>query len=758
VSTAGKITVILATDLTQYSGGLTKASNQLAAFGKRIDHVSAGMTRMGKSLAMKVTAPIVAGLGFGLKQYANFDQAMTESFAIMDNVTDAQKKAASDLAKTLSMELAFSADQLAGNYFNLFSAGMDVEDGMKNLKGVAQFAMAGMFDLATATKLAADAQSSMGLKVGTAAQKQKNLIRIMDVLVKANKLATTTTEEIAEALASGAGAEMRKFNIPLEEGVAVLAAFAEQGKKGKVAGEGFTITLRGIQKAAAEGAPWVRKLVYDINTGKLLNMADIVDNFTGALSGLSNEAFYAKMRIMGFTEESDKWVSKLIGIGPMISRFEGELWKAGGTAEKVANEQLKSFTNQMVLLWNTIKVLAIEMGEVLVPSIIWLRSKIQNAAIWFWNLTEGMKKFIVFAALIAASVGPALILLGGLGFVLSGIVMAFSTLAAVGASVLGFFAFLVTPVGMLVIGLTALGVILAYFLVDWKNLGKAISDTFKKSWESLKTFATNTAGFFFNFRENWAILTKWIDDNWDQLMENMRHWTVAFFKMLLVNAKTIVENMSKLFAVFAGWLADNFPGWAVAAMEGAVNVVADFFDWLEIAAKKIGTSFWDWITGRSTGSFQDWIDNSIKDFLKAFTATGSLAERIQKADLKELRGAGEFFQSFQALQGPEFNLSFGKSAEKLADALNNIPSVVDDIAMDGIGGVPSGEGATNVLSGALERGSAEAFEASFRGRNTDQKIEENTKTSARESVKQTALLEDMVQSLEGLDLETVSIG
>ena len=42
---------------------------------------------------------------------------------------------------------------------------------------------------------------------------------------------------------------MRKFNIEVESGVAVLATWADQGEKGRKAGEMFNIVTRDLEKA-----------------------------------------------------------------------------------------------------------------------------------------------------------------------------------------------------------------------------------------------------------------------------------------------------------------------------------------------------------------------------------------------------------------------------------------------------------------------------------------------------------------------------
>src|SRR6056297_3127858 len=108
---------------------------------------------------------------------------------------------------------------------------------------VAKFAQAGMFDMATATDIATDAQSALGLTSEDAAENLDNLTRVTDVFVKANTLANTSVQQISEALTNKAGAALRVVNKDVEEGAAVLALFADQGVKGADAGEKLNVVL-----------------------------------------------------------------------------------------------------------------------------------------------------------------------------------------------------------------------------------------------------------------------------------------------------------------------------------------------------------------------------------------------------------------------------------------------------------------------------------------------------------------------------------
>jgi len=165
--------------------GLDNAERSLRDAGRN-------MERAGQTLTAAVTAPIAAvGVG-AVKAFADFDQAMTESLSIMSDVSDMQRREMTDAAKEVARQTTLSAEQAAESYFFLASAGLDAEESIAALPQVANLAQAGAFDMATATDLATDSMSAMGLEVN-------ELTRVTDVMTKANEIANTSVEQFGKA-------------------------------------------------------------------------------------------------------------------------------------------------------------------------------------------------------------------------------------------------------------------------------------------------------------------------------------------------------------------------------------------------------------------------------------------------------------------------------------------------------------------------------------------------------------------------------
>jgi len=314
----------------------------------------------------------VAGLAvISVKAFAEFDAAMVKSTAIMGDVSDAMRNDMSAAAREVAKTTTFSAAQAAEAFFFLASAGLDAEQSIAALPKVAEFAQAGMFDMATATDLLTDAQSALGLSSDDAAENLENLANLSDILVKANTLANASVQQFSEALTNKAAASMRNLGIATEEGVAVLAVFADQGIKGSEAGTTFNATIRGMTQGVERNSAAFKEMgieVFDAE-GNFNSVAKIIGGMEVAFDGLSTEQQRAKLSQLGYTEETLNGTLALLGNSAAIREYEASLISSGGTAEQVAANQLTSFTAQLDLMKSKFADIGIEIGSRLAPSL-----------------------------------------------------------------------------------------------------------------------------------------------------------------------------------------------------------------------------------------------------------------------------------------------------------------------------------------------------------------------------------------------------
>src|SRR6056297_1964772 len=261
---------------------------------KGIRGAEASLKKFGKAAGVAAAAATAAVAGIAaasVREFAKFDSALNKSISIMGNVSDTLQEDMANTAREVAKSTTFSAEEAAEAYFFLASAGLDAEQQIAALPQVAQFVQAGMFDMATATDLATDAQSALGLASDDAGENLDNLTRVTDVFVAANTLANTSVEQLATALTSKAGNALKTVGKDVEEGAAALAVFADQGIKGERAGTLLTNTIFGLTERAKAAPEEFEKLglsIFDADEN-IRSFSDISKDLTEALSSMTKE-------------------------------------------------------------------------------------------------------------------------------------------------------------------------------------------------------------------------------------------------------------------------------------------------------------------------------------------------------------------------------------------------------------------------------------------------------------------------------------
>ena len=639
-----KLVVRLLADDKQYQRTIDRVEKRTAAMARKL-------TATGAKMTAAITLPILAMGAVAVREFARFDQAMTQSTSIMD-VTAEQTAKMRDLATELGGQTIQGPTKLAESYFFLASAGLSAEEAMAALPGVAAFATAGAFDMALATDLLTDAQSSLGLATGDTATKMANMTRLADVLVKANTLANASVAQFSTALTSKAGAALKSYNKDVEEGVAVLAALADQGIKAELAGNALDRVTRLLSKSALDNKSAHEQLGFSVfdNTGKMRNYADIIENLEQITGNMSDEARSAALDQLGFSARVQGVILPLLGTSAAIRKYEAELRKAGGTTKNVADKQIKSFSNQMTILKNNLSSVAIEIGSVLAPFILKLNERIQQGIRWWKSLDTSTKRWIIALAAAAAAIGPVLLALGAIGGAVAGMIAAASAVGSVIAAVAS---------ALPVIAGVAAAVVGLGLLVGKEGLANA--------WETARStaarFWSGLLGFMANFQHNIMALYTWFVDNWKNILKDALQLYWNYLKALPMNLFTVWKTMQKLWITAFGWLVGRLK--QVFTVDFLNQVIAGGKVVLSYLGK-LATNMWALIKAGVTGG-PGGIAGLLEEFGTAFV-TG-MENKDLGASLREVlqQGMGEIILPWDDFEssitdGPD--LKFGRSSAK----------------------------------------------------------------------------------------------
>lgn len=412
---AGSIVGKLVIDKSQWDAAMASAMADNKAITRSAEQVSRSFMSAGRELSV-LGGLIVAFAGVSVAAFTKFDDAMTQSTAIMGDLSVNTKKALASTAREIAKQTTFSSTAAAKAYYYLASAGMSAKESMAALPAVAKFAQAGMFDLERATTLLADAQTSLGLRVrDDAVKNMENMVRVSDVLSKANILANASIEQFSEALTTRAGAALRLVGKDIEEGAAALAVMANQGIKGAEAGTRLDVVLRDLQTRAIKNQGVFEKYnvtVFDTQ-GEMRNLADIFEDLQGAMAGVSDEKRRSILMEMEFQDRSVASILALVGMSDELRRYEKELRGAGGTTEEIANKQLQSLKSQFKLTTNAIASFAESIGETLAPIMTDLNKLIQGAVNGMTGFIEKNKGFVGAMTIATTAFGGITLATGG---------------------------------------------------------------------------------------------------------------------------------------------------------------------------------------------------------------------------------------------------------------------------------------------------------------------------------------------------------
>ena len=345
--------------------------------------------------------------------------------------------------------------------------------------------------------------------------------RMADVLSYAQANSNTTTEMLGEAFKNCA-VNAHNAGMSLEETTAILSKFADAGLKGSEGGTALNAIIRDMTQKMKNGAIQIgntKVQVQDAN-GNFREMTDIIADVDKATEGMGDAQKTAAL-MTTFTADSIKGMGILCNTGAdSIEEFTKKLENSNGTAEKMSNMMNQNLSGALKTLSSAWEALQLSLGDSTGPLslLVGLLTKLLLA---IKNLPAPVKQVIVTLALLAATIGPTLLIIGkmiqawvkmketigilrsGFGLlrgVLSGLPSVFGIIQGVVSTVGGALSSLwaVLMANPIVLVIAAIAALVAGFIWAWNNI-----DGFKEFWinlwENIKTVASNALQGLQNF-------------------------------------------------------------------------------------------------------------------------------------------------------------------------------------------------------------------------------------------------------------------
>ena len=403
----GSIVAHLRLEMTDFNTNLNRAVEQVQQTQNSFSGLRAtgeSLSTVGAALTAGVTAPVVALGASVVKTQMTFEHSMSKVKAL-SGATGSDLKLLEDTAKQMGASTVYSASEAADALGYMALAGWDAQQSAAGLPGVLNLAAASGMDLAQASDLVTDYLTAFGLEADQAG-------RMADVLSYAQANSNTTTEMLGEAFKNCA-VNAHNAGMTLEETTAILSKFADAGLKGSEGGTALNAIIRDMTQKMKNGAIAIgntKVQVQDAN-GNFRSMTDIIRDVDKATEGMGDAQKTAAL-MTTFTADSIKGMGILCNTGAdSIDKFTNELEKSNGTAKTMADMMNSDLTGALKQLSSAWEAVQLDIGNTTGPLslVVGMLTKLLQA---FLKLPGPIKQVIVAIALLAAAVGPVLLIIG----------------------------------------------------------------------------------------------------------------------------------------------------------------------------------------------------------------------------------------------------------------------------------------------------------------------------------------------------------
>lgn len=390
--------------LQQEAATTNTALSKIDVAGQKMEAVGNSIAGAGKKM-MGVTT-VIGGVGVAaVKTAADFDSAMSQVAAV-SGATGKDFDALRNKAREMGAKTKFSATEAAEAMNYMAMAGWKTEDMLSGIEGIMNLAAASGEDLATTSDIVTDALTAFGLSA-------KDSGHFADILAAASSNANTNVSMMGETFkycAPIAGA----LGFSAEDTAEAIGLMANAGIKSSQAGN----ALRTIMNNLASDVKISGKAIGDVTIattnadGSMRDLSDILADCRSAFGNLTeSEKAQAAESLVGKNAMSGFLALMNAGEGD-IDKLSSAIDNCDGSSEKMAMTMQDNLAGQLTILKSQLQELAISFGDILMPAIRSIVSKLQSFVDKLNGMDEGTKRTIVTIALLVASIGPLLIIIG----------------------------------------------------------------------------------------------------------------------------------------------------------------------------------------------------------------------------------------------------------------------------------------------------------------------------------------------------------
>lgn len=399
----------------QATKSVEKLQNQANKVSGVASKIGSATESIGKSLTTKLTLPLLAVGGLGLKTAANFEKGMSGVRAITgatgNDFTKLRNK-----ALQLGESTSYSASEVTEAMTELSKSGWTTNDVLTGTSGVLDAAAASGENLSSVATIVADTISGFNMKASESG-------RVADVLTQAANAGTIGINDLGESF-KYVGPLSRTMGFNIEEVASALTAMSKSGIKGSQAGTSLRTALTNMVKPTKTMQAAMNELGIEITNqdGSFKSLDEILSIMRNSFSGLTDDqkAYYASI-IAG--KEGQAGLLSLLNMSQKeYDEISKSMKNAGGVAKETAKIMRDNLMDKLEELGGALETLAIKLGDLVIPWLTKFVEKVTDVVRAISDMSPEMQKTILKFLAFAAAIGPVLTIGGKITKTLSPVI------------------------------------------------------------------------------------------------------------------------------------------------------------------------------------------------------------------------------------------------------------------------------------------------------------------------------------------------
>ena len=556
------------------------ALQKIGATGEKLQTVGNKISSVGQKL-LPVTG-VVTGLGTAaVKTAADFDSAMSRVAAV-SGATGSDFDSLRDKAREMGVKTKFSATEAADAMNYMAMAGWKTEDMLFGIEGVMYLPAASGEDLATTSDIVTDALTATDSG------------HFADVLAAASSNANTNVSTMGETFkycAPVAGA----LGFSVEDTVEAIGLMGNAGIKASQAGTSMRSIMTNLTgdvklSGAAIGDVTIATTNAD---GSMRSLSAILADCRGAFAGMTEaekannaEALVGKNAMSGFLA--------LMNAAPEdIEKVSGAVNNCKDAAKNMADTMQDNLEGQLTILKSQLQELAISFGDLLMPAVRSIVFGLQGMVDVLNAMPDGVKRVIMIVALLAAALGPVLIIIGKTLSAIGTIMTWAPKLAGAISAVKGAFAALsatmmANPIAIVIAAIAAL---VAAFIYLW-NTNEEFRKFWIRLWNEIKEVAVQV----------WTAVSQFLVSAWNGIR------TVITTVMNAI--RTVITTVWNGIRTIISTVLNGIRGTVNSVWNGIRNTISSVVNGIKNTVSSAFNAMWSGIRSTISGIY-----NTIRDGL-----------------------------------------------------------------------------------------------------------------------------------------------